>query len=399
MNLPTHIARRYLFARKLSLVNVISFIAILGVAGMSAALVVILSVFNGFDSIISSMVNQFDPDMKIAPVKGKTFKMSEDIRRQLYNIEGVEGVSFTVEETALFQYDNYQYIATIKGVDNGYAQVCDIPANVIIGEYLLQDTSGVPFAIVGSDIAANLWLQPNGLTPMKIYAPRRTAKVSPSPAEAFTSGMIMPAGVFHIHQDFDAKYVIAPLAFTKELLEFDNDEFSAIEIRTNGNDNAIAAQIKTLLGDQFTVKNRYQQQDTLYKIMQSEKLSIFVMLTFIIIIASFNIVGALAMLIIDKKGDIATLSHLGANNGFLRSIFVRTGQLITITGVVIGIVLGLLVCWLQLQFQLLTFPEGSYIIDAYPVEVRWLDVVATAVVVTAIGFLAALIPTRRLFAE
>lgn len=399
MNLPTHIARRYLFARKLSLVNVISFIAILGVAGMSAALVVILSVFNGFDSIISTMVNQFDPDMKIAPVKGKTFKMSEDIRRQLYNIEGVEGVSFTVEETALFQYDNYQYIATIKGVDNGYAQVCDIPANVIIGEYLLQDTSGVPFAIVGSDIAANLWLQPNGLTPMKIYAPRRTAKVSPSPAEAFTSGMIMPAGVFHIHQDFDAKYVIAPLAFTKELLEFDDDEFSAIEIRTNGNDNTIAAQIKTLLGDQFTVKNRYQQQDTLYKIMQSEKLSIFVMLTFIIIIASFNIVGALAMLIIDKKGDIATLSHLGANNGFLRSIFVRTGQLITITGVVIGIVLGLLVCWLQLQFQLLTFPEGSYIIDAYPVEVRWLDVVATAVVVTAIGFLAALIPTRRLFAE
>ncbi|MBR3711711.1 MAG: ABC transporter permease [Bacteroidales bacterium] len=399
MNLPTHIARRYLFARKLSLVNVISFIAILGVAGMSAALVVILSVFNGFDSIISSMVNQFDPDMKIAPVKGKTFKMTEDIRRQLYNIEGVEGVSFTVEETALFQYDNYQYIATIKGVDNGYAQVCDIPANVIIGEYLLQDTSGVPFAIVGSDIAANLWLQPNGLTPMKTYAPRRTAKVSPSPAEAFTSGMIMPAGVFHIHQDFDAKYVIAPLAFTKELLEFDDDEFSAIEIRTNGNDNAIAAQIKTLLGDQFTVKNRYQQQDTLYKIMQSEKLSIFVMLTFIIIIASFNIVGALAMLIIDKKGDIATLSHLGANNGFLRSIFVRTGQLITITGVFIGIVLGLLVCWLQLQFQLLTFPEGSYIIDAYPVEVRFWDVIATAVIVTAIGFLAALIPTRKIGEE
>ena len=399
MNLPTHIARRYLFSRKLSLVNVISFIAILGVAGMSAALVVILSVFNGFDSIISSMVNQFDPDMKIAPVKGKTFTMTDDIRRQLVNIEGIEGVSFTVEETALFQYDNYQYIATIKGVDQGYARVCDIPANVIIGDYLLQDTSGVPFAIVGSDIAANLWLQPNGLTPMKIYAPRRTAKVSPSPAEAFTSGLIMPSGVVHLHQDFDAKYVIATLAFTKELLEFDDDEFSAIEIRTNGNDDAIAARIKQLIGDQFSIKNRYQQQDTLYKIMQSEKLSIFVMLTFIIIIASFNIVGALAMLIIDKKGDIATLSHLGANNGFLRSIFVRTGQLITITGVISGIVLGLLVCWLQLNFHLLTFPEGSYIIDAYPVEVRWMDVVATAVIVTAIGFLAALIPTRRLFAE
>jgi len=388
-----------LFSRKLSLVNVISFIAILGVAGMSAALVVILSVFNGFDSIISSMVNQFDPDLKITATKGKSFTMDDNVRRQLSDIEGIDAVSFTVEETALFQYDNYQYIATIKGVDERYAQVCDIPNNVIIGEYMLRDATGVPFAIVGSDIAANLWLQPNGLTPMKIYAPRRTAKVSPSPAEAFTSGLIMPSGVFHIHQDFDAKYVIAPLAFTKELLEFDDDEFSAIEIHTNGNDDAIATQIKTLLGDNYTVKNRYQQQDTLYKIMQSEKLSIFVMLTFIIIIASFNIVGALAMLIIDKKGDIATLSHLGANNGFLRKIFVRTGQLITITGVISGIALGLLVCWLQLNFHLLTFPEGSYIIDAYPVEIRWMDVVATAVIVTAIGFLAALIPTRKIGEE
>ena len=399
MKLPTQIARRYLFSRKMSLVNVISFIAVFGVAGMSAALVVILSVFNGFDSIISSMVNQFDPDLKITATKGKTFTMDDNVRSQLQTIEGVEAVSFTVEETALFQYDNYQYIATIKGVDDGYAQVCDIPNNVIIGDYMLRDATGVPFAVLGADIAANLWVQTNGLTPMKIYAPRRTAKVSPSPAEAFSSGLIMPSGVFHIHQDFDAKYVIAPLEFAKELLEFDDAEFSSIEIRTNGNDDAIAAKIKTLLGDNFTVKNRYQQQDTLYKIMQSEKLSIIVMLTFIIIIASFNIVGALAMLIIDKKGDIATLSHLGANNNFLRSIFVRTGQLITITGVVSGIALGLLLCWMQMQFHLLTFPEGSYIIDAYPVEIRALDVIATAIIVTTIGFLAALIPTRKIGEE
>lgn len=383
----------------MSLVNVISFIAVFGVAGMSAALVVILSVFNGFDSIISSMVNQFDPDLKITATKGKSFTMDDNVRSQLQDMEGIEAVSFTVEETALFQYDNYQYIATIKGVDERYAQVCDIPNNVIIGDYMLRDATGVPFAVLGADIAANLWVQPNGLTPMKIYAPRRTAKASPSPAEAFSSGLIMPSGVFHIHQDFDAKYVIAPLEFAKELLEFDDNEFSSVEIRTNGNDDAIAAKIKTLLGDNFTVKNRYQQQDTLYKIMQSEKLSIIVMLTFIIIIASFNIVGALAMLIIDKKGDIATLSHLGANNGFLRRIFVRTGQLITITGVVSGIALGLLLCWLQMQFHLLTFPEGSYIIDAYPVEIRALDVIATAIIVTTIGFLAALIPTRKIGEE
>ena len=273
MNLPTQIARRYLFSRKMSLVNVISFIAVFGVAGMSAALVVILSVFNGFDSLISSMVNQFDPDLKIAAAKGKTFKIDEDICRKISDIEGVTAMSYTVEETALFQYDNYQYIATLKGVDNNYALVSDIPDNIIIGEYMLQDATGVPFAVLGADIAANLWAQPNGLTPMKIYAPRRTAKVSPTPAEAFTSGLLMPSGIFHIHQDFDAKYVIAPLEFAQNLLEFDDNEFSSIEIHTNGNDDAIAVQIKALLGDQFTVKNRYQQQDTLYKIMQSEKVT------------------------------------------------------------------------------------------------------------------------------
>lgn len=366
---------------------------------MSAALVIILSVFNGFDSLIRSMVNQFDPDLKICAAKGKTFSIDDDTRQKLINIKGIEAASYTVEETALFQYDNYQYIATLKGADSNYAQVCDIPSNIVIGDYMLQDATGVSYAVLGADIAANLWVQPDGLTPLKTYAPRRTAKTSPSPSEAFSYGLLMPSGIFHIHQDFDAKYVITPLTFAKELLEFDDNEFSAIEIKTNGNDDAIAAKIKETLGDQFTVKNRFQQQDTLYKIMQSEKLSIFVMLSFIIIIASFNIIGALAMLIIDKKSDIATLSHLGADTGFLRQIFIRTGQLITITGVISGIILGLITCWLQMEFQFLTFPEGSYIINAYPVEVRWPDIIATAAIVTAIGFLATLIPTRKLFTE
>ncbi len=364
---------------------------------MSAALVVILSVFNGFDSLISSMVNQFDPDLKVTPAKGKTMILDSHKRSQLGSIEGVEAVAYTIEETALFQYDNYQYIATLKGVDDSYAKVCDIPATVFLGEYLLQDTSGVPFAVLGADIAASLWVQTNGLTPMKVYAPLRNAKAAISPAEAFAKGNVMPSGIFHIHQDFDNKYVIAPLSFAKSLMELENDEYSAVEIRvSNGRAGTVASKIKDLLGDGYVVKDRYQQQDTLYKIMQSEKLSIFVMLTFIIIIASFNIVGALAMLVIDKKGDIATLSHLGADGTFLRRIFVKTGHLITVTGAVVGIVLGLLVCWLQMEFQLLKFPEGSYIIDAYPVEIRMLDIVATAVVVTVIGFLATIIPTRNI---
>jgi len=379
-------------------VNVISIISVVGVAGMTAALIVILSVFNGFDSLISSMINQFDPDLKITAAKGKTFDLDSAACANIANIEGVAGVVRTIEETALFQYDNLQHIASIKGVDYNYSDICNIGECVYSGQYQLWDEQGVPYAVVGSDIASYLWLQVNSVRPICVYAPMRGAKVSLNPDEAFSRGYIAPSGIFHIHQDFDSKYVIVPIEFARELLRYGESEISAAEIAVvpNADVEAVAARIAALLGDGYVVRNRFQQQDMLYKIMASEKLSIFVMLSFIIVIASFNIIGALAMLIIDKRRDIQILGHLGASDAFIRAIFRRTGQLITVTGAVAGMALGLLICWAQMQFGFLTFPEGSYIIDTYPVELRAWDVVASLLVVLAIGFVAALIPTRKI---
>lgn len=368
---------------------------------MTASLVVILSVFNGFDSLIRSMINQFDPDLKVTAAQGKTFMLDPDQYQLVSQIDGVQSVSLNVQETALFQYDNYQYIATLKGVDDNYPSVCNIPDNIYVGDYILRDSSNIPFAVVGAEIASHLWMQVNGFTPIKVYAPLRHDKVSINPDEAFARANVMPGGVFHIHQDFDSKYVLVPLDFARDLLEYDDHEISSIEISCmpSADEAIVVAKIREILGDGVLVKNRFQQQDMLYKIMKSEKLSIFVMLSFIIVIASFNIIGALSMLIIDKKRDIQILSHLGANQGFVKSIFRITGQLITLVGVVSGVAFGLLVCWAQLQFQFLKFPDGAFIIDAYPVEIQTFDVFVSILVVIVIGFAAAMIPTRKIDIE
>lgn len=396
-----NIASRYLFARKISLVNVISFISVFGVAGMTAALIVILSVFNGFSSLICSMMNEFDPDLKATPAQGKTFMVDSAMYQRLLDVPGVGHVSLCVEETALFQYDTYQYIASIKGVDDNFADICDIESSVYVGEYMLYDESGVPYAILGAEVASNLWIMVNSSRPLSIYAPLRHERIAMNPDEAFSRALVVPGGVFHIHQDFDSKYVIVPIGFVRRLLEYDNDEVSSVEISVSpGADvSDVQKRIQDLFGGACIVKDRMQQQEVFYKIMRSEKMAIVLMLCFIIVIASFNIIGALTMLILDKQRDIQILRHLGATESFVRSIFLRTGQLITITGVLLGMVLGLLVCWAQIKFQLIKFPEGGFIIDAYPVEVETMDVVLSCLVVAAIGFVASIIPSRKVSAD
>ncbi len=401
MKLPVKFAFRYLFSGRMSLVNIISLISVFGVAGMSAALIVILSVFNGFDSLIRSMINQFDPDIKITAETGKTFILPEDKLSELKQLEEVSFVSPSIEETALFEYRSYQYICTLKGVSNNYEKICDIKNCTYAGDYVLRDTvSNIPFAIVGCDVAGNLGITLGSFPPLRIYAPKKNEKISvTNPYNAFTKTDITPSGIFHIHQDFDSKYVIAPVEFVRDILDYQSNEYSSIEIscRKNVPTDVAIKKIKTILGSGFLIKDRYQQQDTLYKVMQSEKLSIIVMLTFIIIIASFNITGALSMLIIDKKNDIATLSYLGGDEKFIKSIFANTGRLITLTGAVAGLIGGLLICWLQIEFHLLTFPsDGSFIIDYYPVEIRFVDIIISFVVVTVIGFLAAQVPVKKI---
>lgn len=398
MKLPLQISFRYLFGGKRNLVNIIAKISIFGVAGMTAALIVILSVFNGFDMVVRGLMNQVDPDLKIESLRGKTFHVDSTQKSKIMALNGVRHFVENIEETALFQYEKHQLISVIKGVDSNYVQCNGVPDATFVGGFVLKDTFNNPMCVLGSDIASKLQVVVNGFHYLKIYVPIRNEHITLVPEEAFHSAMAMPSGVFHIHQDYDSKFVYIPISFARELLNYQPDEVSSIEIfcQPDANPNDVADNIRKIMGDNFTVKDRYQQQDLLYKIMKSEKLSIFVMLIFIFIIASFNIIGALTMLIIDKKGDIETLSHLGADKTFIHSIFVNTGRLITIIGSVSGMALGLALCLIQKYFGVIEFPEGSFIIDSYPVDIRFWDIIISLLAVMLIGFVASIIPARRI---
>ncbi|MBO7598229.1 MAG: ABC transporter permease [Bacteroidales bacterium] len=398
MNIPLIISKRYLFGGKRNLVNIITKISIFGVAGMTAALIIILSVFNGFDMVVRGLMNQVDPDLKIESIRGKTFLVDSIQKQQIIALDGVRHFVENIEETALFQYEKHQNISVLKGVDSNYVACNGVAENTFVGSFMLNDDNNQPMCVIGSDIAGKLQVMVNGFHYLQIYVPIRNERISLVPEEAFHRSMAMPSGIFHIHQDYDSKFVYVPINFARELLNYAPNEVSSIEIYCNDNaqqDN-IASKIRTILGDNFTVKDRYQQQDLLYKIMKSEKLSIFVMLMFIFIIASFNIIGALTMLIIDKKGDIETLSHLGADNNFIRKIFVNTGRLITIIGSVSGMIFGIVLCLIQKHFGVIEFPEGSFIIDSYPVDIRYWDIVVSLAAVILIGFVASIIPARRI---
>ncbi|MBR6177206.1 MAG: ABC transporter permease [Bacteroidales bacterium] len=398
MKLPLQISLRYLFGGKRNLVNIIAKISIFGVAGMTAALIVILSVFNGFDMVVRGLMNQVDPDIKIESLRGKTFQVDSIKKQQIIALEGVRHFVENIEETALFQYEKHQLISVIKGVDSNYVQCNGVPDATFVGGFVLKDNFNNPMCVLGSDIASKLQVVVNGFHYLKIYVPIRNEHITLVPEEAFRSSLAMPSGVFHIHQDYDSKFVYVPISFARVLLNYEPDEVSSIEIfcQPDANPNDVADKIKEIIGDTFTVKDRYQQQDLLYKIMKSEKLSIFVMLIFIFIIASFNIIGALTMLIIDKKGDIETLSHLGADKTFIHNIFVNTGRLITIIGSVAGMALGIALCLIQKHFGVIEFPEGSFIINSYPVDIRLWDIIISLLAVILIGFVASVIPARRI---
>ena len=398
MNLPLIISKRYLFGGKRNLVNIITKISMFGVAGMTAALIVILSVFNGFDMVVRGLMNQVDPDLKIESIRGKTFLVDSIQKQQIIALDGVRHFVENVEETALFQYEKHQNISVLKGVDSNYVACNGVADNTFVGGFVLTDALNQPMCVIGSDIAGKLQVMVNGYHYLQIYVPIRNEHITLVPEEAFHRSMAMPSGIFHIHQDYDSKFVYVPISFARELLNYAPNEVSSIEIfcDENADTDNLASKIRSILGENFTVKDRYQQQDLLYKIMKSEKLSIFVMLMFIFIIASFNIIGALTMLIIDKKGDIETLSHLGADNNFIRKIFVNTGRLITIIGAVSGMIFGIVLCLIQKHFGVIEFPEGSFIIDAYPVDIRYWDILVSLAAVILIGFVASIIPARRI---
>lgn len=392
MNLPFHIAKRYLFSKKKqNVVNIISLISVIGVMLGTMALVIVLSVFNGLNGLITDLYGSFDPDLKILPTKGKTF-IPDSTFEQIRNMENVVFYSEVLEENALLKYGNRQRPATVKGVDENFTLMTGIDTMMVEGNFIL-DSEKYQFAVLGYGVALDLGVGLTFVDPIKFYVPKRTAKVGHNPMNAFKSDILFPSGYFVIQADFDSQYVLVPLDFARKLFSYKN-EVSAIELAINdsGEIENVKESIQNLLGDNFVVKNRFELHDVIFRMLKTEKAAIFFILAFILIIASFNIIGSLTMLILEKKNDISTLRSMGADEKTIQKVFLLEGWLITLSGGVLGIILGVIVCFLQIQFGFITVAGLGSLLDSYPVEVHLIDIFIIFTTVVLIGYFASRFP-------
>jgi len=398
VKLPLYIASRYLFAKKSrNAINVISSISVAGVTVGTMALIIVLSVFNGLETLVRSIFNTFDPDLKITPVQGKTFIPDATSLNMLSNVNGVACYSLCAEENALLRYGDRQFVATIKGVDENYSRVTGVDSSMWDGEFMLMADQGRPFAIPGIGVANYLGMRVNFVTPLNIYVPKRTGTVDLDPENAFIRNYIFPSGIFQVEQEFDSRYVFVPLGFARDLLEY-KSEVTSLEIRFDGGAREADVQrdVTRIFGEGYKVQNKYEQQEIFYKVMRSERLAIFLILTLILIVASFSIIGSLTMLIIEKERDIGILRSLGADNMLIRKIFIYEGWLISIIGAIAGIILGFIICWVQQRFGIVSLQSESLIVNAYPVEMKIRDFIVVPLTVLIIGFWAAWYPVRFL---
>jgi lipoprotein-releasing system permease protein len=397
VRLSVYIAKRYLLAKKSrNAINVISAVSVAGVAVGTMALVIVLSVFNGLETMVRSIFNTFDPDIRITAAEGKTFEPDSAQLKLLARLDGVSCYSLTLEENALLKYGDKQYIATVKGVDDNYSMVSEIDSTMWEGEFTLMSDKGRPFAVPGVGVAQYLGIRVNFVTPLSIYVPRKEGSASDA-ENAFNRKFIFPSGIFQIEKDYDSKYVYLPLEFTRELTENDNAATSIeVKFKNNADERSVQKAIKKIFGKDFQVQNRYEQQEIFYKVMKSERLAIFFILTLILIIASFNIIGSLTMLIIEKERDIEILKSLGAANDLIRKIFIFEGWLISIIGAAAGIILGFIICWIQQTFGIVRLQSETLIMNAYPVVMKVKDFIIVPATVLIIGYWAAWYPVRYL---
>jgi len=398
VKLSLYIAKRYLFAKKSrNAINVISSISVAGVTVGTMALIIVLSVFNGLETLVRSIFNTFDPDLKVTPVEGKTFVPDIAKLSLLSAINGVACYSQCVEENALLRYGDKQYVAAIRGVDGNFAQVTGIDSSMWDGEFILRSSQGRPYAVPGIGVANFLGIRVNFIEPLNIYVPKRTGTADLDPEDAFNRNFIFPSGIYQVEQEYDSKYVFIPIDFARELLEYDS-EVTSLEIKfeEGAKEAVVQKEVARLFGKEFTVQNKYEQQEIFYKVMRSERIAIFFILTLILIIASFSIIGSLTMLIIEKERDIEILKSLGADNQLIRKIFIFEGWLISIFGAVAGIVLGFAVCWVQQRYGLVRLQSDSLIVNAYPVVMKVRDFIVVPATVLLIGFWAAWYPVRFL---
>ena len=392
VNTAFYIARRYLFAKKsTNAINIISAISVLGVFIGSAALIIILSVFNGFEGVVLKMFNTITPQIIIQPAKGKNFNPNTVYFNDLKNNQVIFSFTEVLAENALIRYNEKQSPALIKGVSNDFLKNTSLDSIVIDGHFILENSAG-PNAVVGSALQAYLGVNPSDpFEQLQIYSPNK-GRSSPSinPLDDFTVLNISPSGVFEVQQDFD-NLVIVPLSFARELLG-DSINVSAIEIDVNkGVDpDQLKSQIENKLGDQFIVKNRIQQNQALYNVLSSEKWMVYIILTFILIIAIFNIIGSLTMLVIEKLKDISILTSLGAGKKLIKRIFLLEGMMITLSGCIFGLLVGLIFCLLQQKFSLIKMGEANIvgINNAYPIVLKWKDFILVFLTVSIFSLIA-----------
>lgn len=394
MILPYFIASRYLFSKKKhNVINIISLISVVGVAVVTMALVIVLSVFNGMDEMVSGMVGPFYSDIKISPKEGKNFTLDTITRQKLESINGIKYITELVEESALVKYEDRQRPVIIKGVSDSYIKSRDIKNKLFDGEFMFSK-DGFDYVVPGYEVARDLGVGISFISSLDFYFPKRgTTDVSMS-QNPFNTSHAFPSGIFMLQQEIDSKYIFTSLGFAQKLLGLEG-KISSLEISLEDENNVeeIKSSIQTLIGKSFVVKNRYEQNETLFKMMQSEKMAIFFILVFILLIASFNIVGSLTMLIIDKKEDINTLSYMGMEKENLQRIFWYEGWMISIVGAALGLILGLTICLSQQHFKLLTI--GSREIP-YPVRIDSIDILLIIGIVLLIGYIAARYPVRYL---
>lgn len=401
MRVEGKIAWRYLFSKKShNAINIVSGVSAAGVMVATAALICVLSVMNGFSHVVEQMFSQFDPELRIEAREGKFFRLDDESLQAVRDLDAVRIFSPTIEETALVQYDDHQVAARLKGVSDQFQELTHIDSIIFDGFYSVYD-GAFERCVLGRGLASRIGINPHFVGGMKVYAPKRKGRVNlMRPDQSLNQASTFIAGTFAVDQvQYDDRVMLVSLHFARELFDYSEDEATAVELALSDNANLkkVKKQIREILGPDFVVSDRYEQQADFFRISKIEKVLTLLLLAFILLIATFNIIGSLSMLMIDKQADSRTLSNLGATPEMLRRIFLYEGWLISALGAAAGLIIGLIICLIQEHFGLLKLGNGNdYVLSAYPVEVQAPDILLVALIVLAIGYLSAYIPTRQI---
>ncbi len=402
IQIPWWFAGRYFKAPKsTNTINLISYISIAGMAIGTMAIILVLSVFNGFESLVISLYNQFNPELMIESIEGKSFVPDELLLSTLKNNKEIKAFSSVIEENVLLKFDNNQCVARIKGVEENYDAISPLSKTVFHGNYIIRDEKHNPYIFLGAGLEQTLSVNyddPFGF--VAVYVPKKGKRSILNPEDAFVIRQLKPSGSFAIQQDFDTRYAFVPLETMRELTGY-QDQINSIEIALvdKAEVRKVQAQLQQELGASFKVINRYQQNEVLYKVMESERWAVLAILSFIIAIAGFNIIGSVSMLVVEKGKDISVLNVLGMHKSWIQRIFMLQGFLLSLIGFGIGAILAFILCTIQILFGVVPLQGGSFVVDAYPVKMNPVDFILAFIIVAGIGLLASLLPAKKANAQ